>query len=251
MAAVAEPPRPDRDQGVFETLLVLDGQPVELGAHLTRLETSLTELFPDHPAPDLSAVDVAHPQTGDALESMRLTVAPNGGGELRTQISVREVERGLFFSEGRVALHSLPLAGGLGAHKWADRSLLDGAQGRLSVDALPLLTDSDGTVLEASRANVFAVRGGSLLTPPADGRILPGVTRMRVLEIAVAAGLETGETELSHADLLAADEIFLTGSVRGVERVRAVDGTPLSNGGEVADRVAAELRRAWAGAKFE
>ena len=76
------------------------------------------------------------------------------------------------------------LAGGLGEHKWVDRSLLDEAQAALPAGALPLIVDADGAVLEASRANLFAVRDGALFTPPLDGRILPGVTRARVIEIA-------------------------------------------------------------------
>jgi branched-subunit amino acid aminotransferase/4-amino-4-deoxychorismate lyase len=51
--------RPDPQQGVFETLLVLNGRPIELDAHLARLEASLKALFPDRVAPTLPALDVA------------------------------------------------------------------------------------------------------------------------------------------------------------------------------------------------
>jgi para-aminobenzoate synthetase / 4-amino-4-deoxychorismate lyase len=149
----------------------------------------------------------------------------------------------------RVALRTLPLPGGLGAHKWADRSLLDAAQAGLPADSLLLIVDTDGAVLEASRANLFAVRNGSLFTPPLDGRILPGITRMRVLEIAESIDIELREEPLTRSDLLAADEVFLTGSVRGIECVRDVDGAPLSGGGAVTDRLAGELWQVWARAK--
>lgn len=146
---------------------------------------------------------------------------------------------------GAVSLWSLRLPGGLGAHKWCDRSLLDEAQAKLPSDALPLLVDPDGSVFEASRANVFAVRDGVLLTPPTDGRILPGVTRMRVLEVAGSLDVETSETALSLEDLLAADEVFLTGSVRGIEPVTSLDGAPLAEGGEMTERLTIELHRVW------
>jgi para-aminobenzoate synthetase/4-amino-4-deoxychorismate lyase len=275
MAAVPEPvsklpahvwrrrTRPDRQQGVFETLLVVDGRPIELDAHLARLATSLAELFPDHPAPQLG--EEIRTRTRDLeLGSIRVTVAPKGSDRLKTQISVREVEPALVFPGspgallpisgrkapiGWVALHSLAVTGGLGPHKWADRALLEDAQSGLPADALPLVVDGDGTVLEASRANVFAVRGGALFTPPADGRILPGITRARTMEIARAAELDTREAELCRGDLLAADEVFLTSSVRGIERVCYVDGAPLSDGDDVTDRLAIELWQVWAGAK--
>lgn len=173
---------------------------------------------------------------------------PNERNQLGLEVDSRAIERELVFDPRPVALHSDVCAGGLGAHKWADRSWLGATQIRLPADALPLLTDLDGTVLEASRANVFTVRDGALFTPPLDGRILPGITRARVLEIAATDGLETHEAELSHEDLLAANEVFLTGSIRGVEPVRALDGVPVAQGGEITARLAAELRRAWLGA---
>lgn len=234
-------------------MLVLDGRPVELEAHLARLHASLEALYP-HLAPrhlDLPG----KPPTGKPAEALRITVALKDDAKLETTVEWR-VASGRFvpgsgdkaFSEG-VSLESLKLPGGLGAHKWADRSLLDEAQAGLPEDAVPLLVDEDGSVLEASRANVFAVRDGAIFTPPTDGRILPGITRTRVLQLAEASGLRTREAELSGDDLLGADEVFLTGSVRGIERVRALDGTPLSESIEVTRRIAAELRRAWLGAQ--
>lgn len=234
MAAVPNP-----RHGVFETLLVIDGRPVELEAHLSRLADSLEELFPGLAVPDLGQMDVQ-------LESgiMRIDVVP-GADRLEAKISFRKPEERF----GPVALHSLALAGGLGAHKWADRSLLKEAQSGLPDNALPLILDADGTVLEASRANVFAVRDSALFTPPLDGRILPGITRMRVLEIAAAIGLGVREAELRRDYLHTADEVFLTGSVRGIERVRYVDGAPLSGGDDVTDRLATELWQVWTEAK--
>jgi para-aminobenzoate synthetase / 4-amino-4-deoxychorismate lyase len=180
------------------------------------------------------------------LESgaMRIVVVP-GADRFETEVSFRETEERF----GPVALHSLTLAGGLGSHKWADRSLLDEAQDTLPEGALPLIVDEEGLVLEASRANVFAVRDGVLLTPPLDGRILPGVTRMRVIGLAGELGTEAREASLSLGDLTGADEVFLTGSVRGIEPVGTIDGTVLASGGDVTSELSAELRRTWVRAK--
>jgi para-aminobenzoate synthetase/4-amino-4-deoxychorismate lyase len=232
-------------------MLVVDGRLVELDAHLSRLESSLAELFPDRTALD-PRTEIERRAAGLELGSIRATAAPVGAAGLRTQIELR---RGAFPSDSEgnaprpIALCSLILAGGLGAHKWADRSLLEEAQALLPAETLPLILDRDGTVLEASRANVFAVRGGDLLTPPTDGRILPGVTRARVLEMAAATGMAAHEVELSRDDLLNADEVFLTGSVRGVERARSLDGVALDTAGEVGSALEAELRQAWAAAQ--
>jgi para-aminobenzoate synthetase/4-amino-4-deoxychorismate lyase len=217
---------------VFETLLVLDGRPVDLDAHLARLESSLTALFPHHPLPPLDVPQVRYPygheiegtSEGRSAEALRVVVAPDESGRLEMKAERREAK-----PAGRVALVSHVVSGGLGRHKWADRSLLEEMEAGLPDDALPLLVDTDGAVLEASRANLFAVRDGALFTPPLDGRILPGITRRRVIERARAAAVTVHERALSHEDLLRADEVFLTGSVRGIERAASLDDAPLTS----------------------
>lgn len=252
---MAETWRPDPAEGVFETLLVLDGRPVEPDAHLARLRASLAAIYPHLTPPSLDVPvkrgPYGHRSTGTSAEALRIAVAPGSDGELEATVERRAADGG-FLWDGEdpgaaAALHCVWLPGGLGAHKWADRALLDEVQAGLPDGALPLLLDRDGAVLEASRANVFAVRDGALLTPPLDGRILPGVTRLRVLELAGARGIDAIERPLARDDLRAADEVFLTGSVRGLEPAASLDGAPLAGGGEVASWLATELRRAWAG----
>jgi para-aminobenzoate synthetase / 4-amino-4-deoxychorismate lyase len=246
LAAASAQPRPDREEGILETLLVVDGRAVELEAHLARLVASLATLFPDRSPPDLEGAIQARAQNIEQ-GSLRVRVGPAGRAGIEATIRVMEIEPELVFPPvpRSVSVQSLVLAGGLGAHKWADRSLLDQAQSELAADSLPLIVEWDGTVLEASRGNVFAVWGGILLTPPADGRILPGIARARAIEVASAAGLEVREGAFTSNDLLGADEVFLTSSVRGVEQVRALDGTQLGTRGEVGLRIATELRRNW------
>ncbi len=171
---------------------------------------------------------------------MRIDVVPRSD-RFETEISFREIRR----QPEPAALHSLSVPGGLGAHKWRDRSILDRAQARLG--GLPLVVDMDGSVLEAARANVFALHGGALFTPPLDGRTLPGVTRARVIDLAESAAIPVHERPLHRNDLLRADEVLLTGSVRGIEPAGSLDGGPLPGGGPIAARLAAGLRRAWAG----
>ncbi|THE17159.1 bifunctional aminodeoxychorismate synthase component I/aminodeoxychorismate lyase, partial [Kocuria rosea] len=118
------------------------------------------------------------------------------------------------------------LPGGLGGHKWADRRVLahEPVPGLWSRSCDPLLVDADGMLLETGRANVFVVVDGAVLTPPADGRILPGVVRARVLAALRAAGTDVRERPVAWAELVRATEVFVTNSVAGVHPVGAVDG---------------------------
>jgi para-aminobenzoate synthetase/4-amino-4-deoxychorismate lyase len=234
---------PDPAKGVFETMLVLGGRVVELEAHLRRLDASLSSLFDARLPPGTrgQVVDRARPVEHGKL---RLTVVPARRG-LAATISTAEVERPLVFPArgDAVALRSVVVDEGLGAHKWADRALLEGAEVE-APDAVPLLVDRTGMVLEASRGSVFASRHGKLATPPADGRILPGIARRRVLEVSRAQGIEVAERALTTEDLRAG-EVFLAGSVRGIEPVRSVDGSDLPTGDGIGPRIATGLKRRW------
>lgn len=225
-------------------MLVLDGCPVELEAHLGRLAASLTALYgaPLPPAARDQALDRARSIRHGKL---RLTVVPGADDALATRIATAEVEAAAIFpsAERGAALRSVVVAGGLGDHKWADRRLLERAAAA-SPNELPLLLDRDGSVLEASRGSIFCAGDGWLVTPPTDGRILPSIARRQAIEVALAAGIEAREEGLTLDDL-DRGEVFLSGSVRGIEPVRSLDGIALASEGEVSARVAAGLRRRW------
>ena len=240
---------PDPQQGVFETMLVVDGHPIELDAHLRRMDASLAALFDSKTPPSAGELVLDRAQ-GVGLGRLRLIVAPNGSGGLGAEVATAEVEPALIFpSPGLgVTLHSHIIENGLGAHKWADRRLLEAAEAAAPSGLVPLLVDGEGFVLEASRANVFLVLSGALVTPPADGRILPGIARRHAIEVAKEAGIGVHEEVVAADRLAQADEVFLTGSVRGVEPVSSVDGTGIVSSGEVSARIAAGLRRRWLGA---
>ncbi len=109
-----------------------------------------------------------------------------------------------------------------------------------------LLLNAAGMVAEASVANVFAVRGGELLTPPPTDGALEGITRRTVLELAAGLGVPAGERTLSRFDLFAAEEVFLTGSGAGTVPVRSLDGRVLGAGAP--GPLTAKLRAAFADA---
>ncbi len=236
-------PHADPGRGVFETMLVITGRAVELDAHIGRLMTSVESLY-GRPLPG-NARGLLVDRAGEIdCGKLRLTVVPVRGA-LRLDVSASEIDPGSVFpaADRGASLRSHVVTGGLGEHKWADRDLLERIAAA-SAGELPLLLDADGTVLEASRASIFVIREGKLVTPPTDGRILPSIARRQAIEVAAAEGIESSEERLTLADLMTR-EVFLTGSVRGVEPARSLDGAELAPPGEISERLAAGLRRRW------
>ncbi len=93
-----------------------------------------------------------------------------------------------------------------------------------------LMLNPQGYVAECTGDNIFAVRGGQLLTPPLHAGILEGITRDLVMELALAAGLVVREMDLTRHDLYTADECFLTGTAAEVIPVTKIDARPIGDG---------------------
>ncbi len=242
---MSPPAPPDPSRGLFETLLIAGGRPVELVAHLGRLTTSARELFGAE-LPEQLPGELVRACAGIDLGRVRVDVVPDGEGGLRSTIKAAAIEPASFFPdwERGERLRSVDAEGWSGAHKWSDRRWLENAVQELD-EELPLLVDADGYALEAGRANLFVVVDAALATPPVDGRILPGTARAATLEIAADLGIEAGERPLALAELSAADEVFLTSSVKGLRPVRWLDGTELERRSTLVERLAAELRERW------
>jgi para-aminobenzoate synthetase/4-amino-4-deoxychorismate lyase len=200
--ALAYGARPDPAAGLLETVLVRDGKPVALDDHLARLaESASAELARELPADIRQRLDTAC-AAGPADARLRIVLTAHDCTVATHAIAPAH--------GAPVVLRPVLLPGGLGRHKWADRRLLD-ALGTAFNGAVPLLVDGDGSVLEAAYANVWVADGDRWLTPRADGRILPGTTRARL--IAERAG--AAEATLYLRDLRAAPRLLLTSSIRG------------------------------------
>lgn len=234
---------PDPSRGLFETLLVLEEQPVALSRHLERLGRSARELFGVELPPQLAA-DAVSACRGTVLGRLRVDLTIEAG-EVGWETAVKAVSADEFFPpwERGASLRSVDAGQWSGAHKLADRDWLERKEQELGA-AVPLLIGADGAVLEAGRANVFAVLDDALATPPLDGRILPGTARAATVELASELGIEVAARPLTVADLRRSGEVFLTSSVRGIRPARSLDGAELP-GHETSDRLAAELRRRW------
>ncbi|MGO9081013.1 MAG: aminotransferase class IV [Streptosporangiaceae bacterium] len=107
-----------------------------------------------------------------------------------------------------------------------------------------------GRVAEATSANIFVVRDGKIVTPWLADALLAGITRDSVLVLARELGVPAREGPVEVADLLAADEVFLTGTACELVTVSSVDDTHFVPDGPVFGMLAHAFGEAVTGERF-
>ncbi len=241
--------------GVYEVIRTYRGRPFQTDAHLARLERSLHAL--QLPSP--------HPRTQWATlieEGLRLSGFPET--KIYMQVTRGQAPRDhpfptgasptvvLTFRElrppdeairhtgvpavtvedvrwGRCDIKSLNLLGNVLARQQAKEA-----------GAFEAILVRDGVVTEGSVSNVMVVRDGALYTAPEGPRILSGVTRTLMIELASKEGIPVHETFVVKNDLYSASEVLLTGTTVEVVSVVRVDGRTIGSGapGPVSKRLA-------------
>lgn len=89
---------------------------------------------------------------------------------------------------------------------------------------------NNGFALEGTSSNLFVVRHGIITTPPKSSLLLSGITRDCILALAEKHKIPYRETKISERDLLKADELWITSSMRGVVPVVQLDSLPIGQG---------------------
>lgn len=259
--------------GLFETMLVRNGRVFRGDRHIARLDASaralgLSESLRTDPL--LDAIALTLERNGMAEARVRLTIT---GGDLNwlqsrgerraadptvlivaqppTAYPAEFFERGVLVTIADDKANPLdPFAGHKSLSYWPRvRALqLAGAKGASEALWFTVANHLAGGCV----SNVFLVREGLLVTPPARGEeaagalpspVLPGVTREALIALAEARSLRVERRVLAIADVLAAEEIFLTNSSWGVLPIRQVEGHVVGDGEP--GPVTRSLREAW------
>jgi branched-chain amino acid aminotransferase len=236
--------------GAYETLRTYGGRPFALARHLRRLRASVARLGFDLPLSDdelRARLEALLAAAGNAEAYIRLLVT-RGVGDcsyhfervqgptvvMLTKPHVAPAERA--YEEGVAvalvdvrrnsprALDPAIKASSLLNNVLATRA----AQAHGAFEALML--NEQGEVCEGAGSNVFVVRQGRVSTPPLAAGILAGITREILMELAPAAGHVVHEQTLTVAELRAADEAFLTSTLKEVLPIGALDGLAVGNG---------------------
>lgn len=231
--------------GIYETIRVYDGTPFAIEQHIERLSRSA------------AAIELELPMSGEEF----VTIAQ----ELIARSGLKEAEVYIQVTRGAAPrLHPFPIGVSPTVvmtvrpvrpipRRFRERGIVvktfpDERWARCDIKTICLLPNvlaverarragadealfvRDGLVTEGTSSNVFIVHRGEVVTPPADHRILAGVTRGLVLEIARGCGYQTDEREIPLSDLKAASEVFITSTVKEVLAVVRVDDAVIGNG---------------------
>ncbi|MFL2770479.1 MAG: D-amino-acid transaminase [Rhodospirillaceae bacterium] len=244
--------------GVYEVIAIWNGLPVDFCQHMYRLERSMSELrFAARP--HLSALSIIGQRVvrlnrvvngilyiqisrGTAtrnhsfphIDSGPSVVMTSRSGVGPTDKQVTEGVNLVIQSDERWGRRDIKSVGLLANALAKQRAIDSGA-----FDAL--LVNPDGTVTEASTANIWLVgEDDTLITRPLGSDILGGITRARILALAKKAGYRVKEKIFTTDEALTAKEIFLTGTTTFVLPVVQVDNTII--GGGSPGRISSVLR---------
>lgn len=250
--------------GVYDTLRTYGGRPFRLDLHLDRLRRSAARIGVDIPLSDqqlamrlddvLARAENAESYIrfiitrgiGDATYHFEQVVGPT----IVILIKPFESPPAAFYDDGIPATIVSVRRNAADAADPAIKScsLLNSvlaareAQARGGIEAI--LLDARGNVAEGAASNVFAVRGDGLHTPPLDTGILAGIAREIVIDLARESATPVREEPLAPESLRAADEAFLTSSIREVMPISSIDGEKVGTGrpGPVTKRLLGALQ---------
>lgn len=235
--------------GLFETMLVVRGRALHAEEHLARMTASCDAL--GFPRPDSVAfrreIDLACAAVPAEEAALRCAWIAGGRADDASAwtlgASVGEVPRVTLFrrERGRAITLDGSFVRALPHHKTTSYAVcVVGLQRAIAGDAdEALFVTREGFVLEGTSTNVFAVRGGTLITAPLSEGILPGIVRAWVFSAASRLGLSIEERAPSIGELR--EGAFLTSSLTTLAELRMIDGRACRAAGSSFD----QLRELW------
>lgn len=229
--------------GIFETLLVLNRTPLWANMHLARMEGAAKELgisFARDVIDDAVAeILVDAPETHQAL---RITLTRGGstralgsnGGTPSLLITLDPFDPALMFQPVTLATSSIRRNPSSPSSHIKTLSYIDNIAAAREASAKgmedALMLNMSGAAACSTIANLFLIKNGTLITPARDQGILTGVTRQALISAAAQLGIATEERVVMPEELLSADAVFLTNSLRFIRPVKSLDQHPLAQG---------------------
>ena len=224
--------------GLFETMLIRHGRVRFLDAHLARLTTGCARLAIPFDAADALRAEIATASArAPALSVLKLIVTRGSGprrgyapaGQVRPRrvlslFAAPPMPAGDTGVDARLATLTLAENPALAGIKHLNRleNVLAAAEPGYEKVFESLLRNAAGDVVGGTMSNVFVVQAGRVTTPSIDRCGVAGVMRATVLRECARLGIEACESRIALADLMSADEVFITNVRIGVVPVRRV-----------------------------
>lgn len=231
--------------GVYEVIRLYNGRPFTLREHLERLENSA------------AGIHMTLPMTRDALAAEVLKFVPRAG--VRDGMVYLQATRGcaarnhifpknckptvLFYVRHLAPLDPPGRGEGAALHTVADerwrkcwiKSIALLANVLAKNEAVAAGADEaafveNGVVTECSASNLFIVKRGEVLTHPIGAKVLPGITRAVLQQVAKQIGIDFVERPVTLDEARDADEAFITSTTREITWVRQWDGRAVGRG---------------------
>ncbi|MER7015046.1 aminodeoxychorismate lyase [Saccharopolyspora sp. NPDC000359] len=247
-----------RGDGVFETILVAERQPREIGPHLDRLKRSAELLqmrLPERAAWERAVQAVIDNWPWDTDPEMALKLVctrgidggdgtPHGfamgmpiGEDTRRKrrdgVSAVTLERG--FAPDLMERAPWLLLSAKSLSYAVNMAALREAEARGADEVI--FTATDDSVLEGPTSTVVIAQGRTLLTTPPSSGILEGTTQGALFRAAEQAGWRTEVAKFPKSALFEADGVWLCSSVRLVTQVHTIDGTATKADAQLHDEV--------------
>ena len=232
-----------RGLGAFELLRTYNGHPFALAEHLERLQHSVQKmgLLLPWPTEELTRIvlETLHRNQVNAHTESNIRIIVTGGtsndfmtpqGQPRLLVLVSQMPRqpDAWYTDGvkvttMRSRRSLP--GAKSINYQSATIALKKAHAKGAVESV--YVDRDGLVYECTTSNIFMFSGTTLVTP--GRRILSGITRGFILELAQSL-FQVDVRDLALEELLRADEVFITGTNKGIVPVVQIDDSKIGNG---------------------
>jgi branched-subunit amino acid aminotransferase/4-amino-4-deoxychorismate lyase len=222
--------------GVFESIRIMNGRPLNLENHISRLlegakaikmrppsfysvaffEEKIQELITKSDIKeggkcrlslDRMAGGTYMPNSNESTYFIEVYPIENNSFELNSKGA--EIDLYMDLKKTKNALSNFKTKSGLlfvmAAINASERNLDD-----------VLIGNDKGAILESSSSNLFIVSNGVLYTPGLDEGCMAGTMRMQIINLAITNGIKVYECTIFPQNIIAADEIFLTNAIRGI-----------------------------------
>lgn len=236
--------------GVYEVIPAYGGRLLRMQEHMQRLQNSLDAIRLENPLSNEQWLALTeklltdNPNTGPGEDKYVYLQVTRGVAAKRNHGFPEKVNQTVFMMVNEMApVNKEELRPGVAAITLDDIrwkacnvksiSLLGNILLRQQAhdnDAAEAILINDGLVTEGAASNVFAVIDDVLVTAPSGTRLLPGITRDLIIELAAENNITYEERDFTEEELLSASEIWFSSSTKEVLPVVLLNGKPVANG---------------------